>query len=54
MCFTVLGAVAELERSLIVEPRKLGFFNARQRLTCPIQPRLLLSTQSFTRDCLQF
>ena len=31
MVFTVLGAVAELERSLIVEPVKAGLRNARAK-----------------------
>jgi DNA invertase Pin-like site-specific DNA recombinase len=45
MAFTVLGAVAELERSLIVERVKAGLRNARakgKRLGCP---RKILDTK---------
>ena len=47
MVFTVLGAVAELERSLIVERVRAGMRNARakgKRIGCP--PRTHLSEES--------
>jgi DNA invertase Pin-like site-specific DNA recombinase len=46
MVFTVLGAVAELERSLIVERVKAGLRNARARGKRLGRPRRLLDTKT--------
>ena len=54
MVFTVLGAVAELERSLIVERVRAGMRNARARGKCIGRPpRTLLSVETRTAiaDC---
>ena len=45
MVFTVLGAVAELERSLIVERVKAGLRNARAKGKRLGRPRRLLDTK---------
>jgi DNA invertase Pin-like site-specific DNA recombinase len=43
--FTVLGAVAELERSLIVERVKAGLRNARAKGKCLGRPKRILDTK---------
>jgi DNA invertase Pin-like site-specific DNA recombinase len=45
MVFTVLGAVAELERSLIVERVKAGLRNARAKGKCLGRPKKILDTK---------
>jgi DNA invertase Pin-like site-specific DNA recombinase len=45
MVFTVLGAVAELERSLIVERVKAGLRNARAKGKCLGRPKKILDTR---------
>jgi DNA invertase Pin-like site-specific DNA recombinase len=45
MVFTVLGAVAELERSLIVERVKAGLRNARAKGKRLGRPRTILDTK---------
>ena len=45
MVFTVLGAVAELERSLIVERVKAGLRNARSKGKKLGRPRMILDTK---------
>ncbi len=45
MVFTVLGAVAELERSLIVERVKAGLRNARAKGKRLGRPRKILDTK---------
>jgi DNA invertase Pin-like site-specific DNA recombinase len=47
MVFTVLGAVAELERSLIVERVKAGLRNARAKGKRLGRPRKTLDTKRF-------
>jgi DNA invertase Pin-like site-specific DNA recombinase len=49
MVFTVLGAVAELERSLIVERVKAGLRNARSKGKRLGRPRATLDTVRMTR-----
>jgi DNA invertase Pin-like site-specific DNA recombinase len=49
MVFTVLGAVAELERSLIVERVKAGLRNARAKGKHVGRPRLSLDTAEIAR-----
>jgi DNA invertase Pin-like site-specific DNA recombinase len=44
MCFTVLGAVAELERSLIVERVRAGLRNARAKGKTLGRPRKIVDT----------
>jgi DNA invertase Pin-like site-specific DNA recombinase len=46
MVFTVLGAVAELERSLIVERVKAGLRNAKAKGKRLGRPRRLLDTKT--------
>jgi len=48
MVFTVLGAVAELERSLIVERVKAGLRNARTKGKRLGRPRKILDTKRIT------
>jgi DNA invertase Pin-like site-specific DNA recombinase len=45
LVFTVLGAVAELERSLIVERVKAGLRNARAKGKCLGRPKKILDTK---------
>jgi DNA invertase Pin-like site-specific DNA recombinase len=45
MVFTVLGAVAELERSLIVERVKAGLRNAKAKGKCLWRPKKILDTK---------
>jgi DNA invertase Pin-like site-specific DNA recombinase len=45
MVFTVLGAVAEFERSLIVERVKAGLRNARAKGQRLARPRTILDTK---------
>src|SRR5215510_4996681 len=45
MVFTVLGAVAELERSLIVERVKAGLRNARAKGKCLGRPKRIVDTR---------
>ena len=49
MVFTVLGAVAELERSLIVERVKAGLRNARAKGKLLGRPRKVLDSATITR-----
>ena len=49
MVFTVLGAVAELERSLIVERVKAGLRNARAKGRRLGRPRVVLDAAKISR-----
>jgi putative DNA-invertase from lambdoid prophage Rac len=49
MVFTVLGAVAELERSLIVERVKAGLRNAKAKGKRLGRPRSILDTSKVAR-----
>jgi DNA invertase Pin-like site-specific DNA recombinase len=49
MCFTVLGAVAELERSLIVERVRAGLRNARAKGRKLGRPRVAVDTSQVAR-----
>lgn len=49
MVFTVLGAVAELERSLIVERVKAGLRNARAKGKRLGRPRVIVDSQMLSR-----
>src|SRR5260370_21848755 len=49
MVFTVLGAVAELERSLICERVKAGLRNAKAKGKHVGRPRVLLDSSEITR-----
>jgi len=49
MVFTVLGAVAELERSLIAERVRAGLRNARAKGTRLGRPRSVVDTQKIAR-----
>jgi DNA invertase Pin-like site-specific DNA recombinase len=49
MVFTILGSVAELERSLIVERVKAGLRNARAKGKRLGRPRLLLDVSKIGR-----
>jgi DNA invertase Pin-like site-specific DNA recombinase len=54
MVFTVLGAVAELERSLIVERVRAGMRNARakgKRIGRPPRTQLSIETRTAIADC---
>src|SRR6202171_2579291 len=53
MVFTVLGAVAELERSLIVERVKAGLRNARAKGKRLGRPRLVLDRRRIGSLCAQ-
>ena len=49
MVFTVLGAVAELERSLIVERVKAGLRNARDKEKAPGRPKRVLDPKQIAK-----
>jgi DNA invertase Pin-like site-specific DNA recombinase len=53
MVFTVLGAVAELERSLIAERVRAGLRNARAKGTRLGRPRITVDASRVTRLCAE-